>query len=149
MTARQERLLLVLVGIVGIVIAGFLVVKALDNSSAYFYSPSQVANHENPIDKAFRVGGMVVMGSLKRDEKDNLDVLFQITDNVKVVSVRYHGILPDLFKEGQGVIAQGKIVADGTFNAAKVLAKHDENYMPPEAAAAMQKKKQQTETPQP
>ncbi len=146
MKVRHERLILVIGGLIVLAIAGFLVVKGISNSAAFFYSPLEVSQHKYPKEKAFRVGGMVVEGSLKRDEKDNLQVLFQITDNVKVVDVRYHGILPDLFKEGQGVVAQGKITADGIFKASKVLAKHDENYMPPEAAAAMQAAKEQGKT---
>ncbi len=139
MSARKERFLLVGVGIIGLAIAVFFAFKALGNNMSYFYSPLEISQNKYPKDHLFRVGGMVVVDSLKRDEKDNLTVYFQITDNAKTINVQYHGILPDLFKEGQGVVADGKINEAGVFMATEVLAKHDENYMPPEAAAAMQK----------
>jgi len=133
-TPRQKRLAII-VGIVAAVgVATALVLNAFNSNLVFFYSPSQVAAHEAPENRPFRVGGMVTVGSVKRD---GVDVVFTVTDLVKSMQVHYHGPLPDLFKEGKGVVAQGKLDADGTFTAQEVLAKHDENYMPPEAAAAL------------
>ncbi len=136
MTPRQKRLTII-VGILGAVgVATALVLNAFNSNLVFFYSPSQVAAHEAPEGRPFRVGGMVTMGSVKRD---GVDVVFTVTDLVKSMQVHYRGSLPDLFKEGKGVVAQGKLGADGVFTAQEVLAKHDENYMPPEAAAALKK----------
>jgi cytochrome c-type biogenesis protein CcmE len=104
----------------------------------FFFTPSQVASREAPRDRAFRIGGLVEQGSVVR-EKDALTVRFRVTDTAKTIPVVYTGILPDLFREGKGVVAQGKLGDDGTFRASEVLAKHDENYMPPEAAEALRK----------
>jgi cytochrome c-type biogenesis protein CcmE len=104
----------------------------------FFYTPTQVANGEVPKETSFRIGGLVEPGSIKRDE-DGLTVHFAVTDLAKRTDVRYQGILPDLFKEGKGVVAQGKLDAEGKFTASEVLAKHDENYMPPEAAEALKR----------
>jgi cytochrome c-type biogenesis protein CcmE len=135
-TPRQKRLTII-VGILGAVgVATALVLNAFNSNLVFFYSPSQVAAHEAPEGRPFRVGGMVTMGSVKRD---GVDVVFTVTDLVKSMQVHYRGSLPDLFKEGKGVVAQGKLGADGVFTAQEVLAKHDENYMPPEAAAALKK----------
>jgi len=139
MSARKERWLLVGAGIIGLAAAGFFAFKALGNNMSYFYSPLEISQNKHPKNHIFRIGGMVVVDSLKRNPQDNLNVHFDITDNAATIAVEYHGILPDLFKEGQGVVADGKINEAGVFIASKVLAKHDENYMPPEAAAAMQK----------
>jgi cytochrome c-type biogenesis protein CcmE len=103
----------------------------------FFFTPTQVVSHEAPVGKAFRIGGMVEQGSLKR-ESDGLTVRFKVTDTAKTIPVVYSGILPDLFREGKGVVAQGKLGPDGVFRASEVLAKHDENYMPPEAAHAVE-----------
>jgi cytochrome c-type biogenesis protein CcmE len=114
----------------------------------FFFSPSDVMEKKAPQEKLFRLGGLVQPGSVKRLE-DGVTVRFGVTDEVKTVAVEYKGILPDLFKEGKGVVAQGKLESGGTFRAQEVLAKHDENYMPPEAATALEraaKAKQQTET---
>jgi len=136
MTPRQKRLAII-VGIVAAVgVATALVLNAFNSNLVFFYSPSQVANHEAPEGRPFRVGGMVTVGSVKRD---GVDVQFTVTDLAKSMQVHYRGPLPDLFKEGKGVVAQGKLGADGVFTAQEVLAKHDENYMPPEAAAALKK----------
>lgn len=136
MTPRQKRLAII-VGIVAAVgVATALVLNAFNSNLVFFYSPSQVANHEAPAGRPFRVGGMVTMGSVKRN---GVDVEFTVTDLVKSMQVHYRGPLPDLFKEGKGVVAQGKLGDDGVFTAQEVLAKHDENYMPPEAAAALKK----------
>ena len=118
-------------------VAAALVLSAFQQNLVFFFSPSQVANKEAPHGKAFRLGGMVEQGSLKR-QSDGLTVSFNVTDTAKVIPVVYVGILPDLFKEGKGVVAQGKLGEDGVFRAHEVLAKHDENYMPPEAAHALE-----------
>lgn len=114
-----------------------LVMNAFKENMVFFYSPSQVAANEAPAKRSFRVGGMVEMGSVRRD---GVQVHFVVTDTAKTIPVRYQGILPDLFKEGKGVVAQGKL-ENGVFVASEVLAKHDENYMPPEAADALSKAK--------
>jgi cytochrome c-type biogenesis protein CcmE len=124
------------VAIVGVAVA--LVLRAFNSNMVFFYTPTQIAAKEVPIDRTFRLGGMVRTGSLRRD---GVMVHFVVTDTVKDVNVSYSGILPDLFKEGKGVVAQGKITEEGQFVAQEVLAKHDENYMPPEAAEAMKRAK--------
>jgi cytochrome c-type biogenesis protein CcmE len=118
-------------------IAAALVLNAFQSNLVFFFSPSQVLANEAPHGKAFRIGGMVEPDSLKR-ASDGLTVSFRVTDTAKTINVIYTGILPDLFKEGKGVVAQGRIRQDGTFEASEVLAKHDENYMPPDAAHAIQ-----------
>jgi cytochrome c-type biogenesis protein CcmE len=117
-------------------LAATLVLNAFQSNLVFFFSPSQVLANEAPRGKAFRIGGMVESGSLKR-ENDGLTVHFRVTDTVKTIPVTYTGILPDLFKEGKGVVAQGKLKPDGGFEATEVLAKHDENYMPPDAKHAI------------
>lgn len=112
-----------------------LVFNAFRSNLVFFYSPTQVAAHEAPAGRTFRLGGLVEPGSVKRD---GVKVNFVVTDSAKTVPVRFEGVLPDLFKEGKGVVAQGAIGSDGVFRATEVLAKHDENYMPPEAAAAIE-----------
>jgi cytochrome c-type biogenesis protein CcmE len=118
-------------------IASGLVLNAFRSNLVFFFSPSQVAANEAPRGKAFRIGGLVEVGSLKRAD-DGLTVRFRVTDTAQTMTVVYTGILPDLFKEGKGVVAQGRIGADGEFAATEVLAKHDENYMPPDAAHAVE-----------
>lgn len=135
---RRRRLLFVLVIVGGVGLAAWLAVSAFKENLLYFYSPSQVIAGEAPKQVAFRVGGLVTNGSLRR-EADGLTVNFVVTDTVASVPVRYKGILPDLFREGQGIVAMGRIGKDGTFVADQVLAKHDENYMPPEVKDALQK----------
>ena len=125
-------------GIALIAVAAGLVLNALQGNVAFFFSPSEVAEKKAPLDKTFRVGGMVEKGSLKR-LPDGLTVQFVVTDTAKTIPVSYTGLLPDLFKEGKGVVAQGRLGPDGVFRASEILAKHDENYMPPEAAAALKK----------
>ena len=137
MKPRHKRLALIVGGLAVLSIAAALVLSAFQQNLVFFYSPSQIANNEAPQGKAFRIGGMVEQGSLKR-QSDGLTVRFNVTDTAKVIPVVYTGILPDLFKEGKGVVAQGKLGADGVFHAHEVLAKHDENYMPPEAAHAVE-----------
>jgi cytochrome c-type biogenesis protein CcmE len=124
------------VALLGVAVA--LVLNAFQSNLVFFFTPSQIAANEAPRGRAFRIGGMVEDKSLAR-EKDGLTSRFMITDTAKSVAVVYTGILPDLFKEGKGVVAQGKLEADGVFHATEVLAKHDENYMPPAAADAVSK----------
>ena len=123
-------------------IAAALVLNAFRSNLVFFYSPSQIAANEAPHGRAFRIGGLVESGSLKRDP-GSLTVSFVVTDMAQRVPVSYTGLLPDLFKEGKGVVAQGQLGPDGVFQAREVLAKHDENYMPPEAAEALKQSKQQ------
>ena len=137
MKARHRRFAWIAAGLVAIGVAVGLVLNAFQSNLVFFYSPSQVLSKEAPVGRPFRIGGMVESGSLKR-EKETLTVQFVVTDTAQNVTVRYTGLLPDLFKEGKGVVAQGSLGADGVFTATEVLAKHDENYMPPEAAAAIE-----------
>jgi cytochrome c-type biogenesis protein CcmE len=137
---RHKRLAAIGGGIVALGIAAALVLAAFQKNLVFFFTPSQVAANEAPQDRTFRIGGMVVPGSLKRE---GVNVEFTVTDTAKSMRVTYRGQLPDLFREGKGVVAQGQLGADGMFRANEVLAKHDENYMPPEAADAV-KKAQQT-----
>jgi cytochrome c-type biogenesis protein CcmE len=137
MKARHKRFGFLVVGLVGLGLASWLVLNALDNNLSYFFSPTEVAENKAPSDHVFRLGGLVESGSLQRGQE--LTVRFIVTDNAHRVNVEYTGILPDLFQEGQGVIAQGRLSGDGVFVADEVLAKHDENYMPPEVADALEK----------
>jgi cytochrome c-type biogenesis protein CcmE len=134
---RHKRLAVIAAGLGAIAIAAALVLNAFRSNLVFFFTPSQVAAGEAPKDRAFRVGGMVEAGSLKR-QTDGLTVQFVVTDTAKNVRVVYKGILPDLFREGKGVVAEGRLGQDGVFRAEQVLAKHDENYMPPEAAHALE-----------
>jgi cytochrome c-type biogenesis protein CcmE len=127
-------------GLVGIAIAAGLILNAMKSNMTYFFSPSEVFAGHIPANKTIRLGGLVEEKSLQRED-DGLTVHFRVTDNAKTISVVYTGILPDLFREGQGVIAQGKMSSDGVFLADEVLAKHDETYMPPEVAEALEKAK--------
>ena len=133
MKPRHKRLILAGGLLASVVAIAALVFNAFQSNLVFFYSPSQVAAHEAPTSRTFRLGGLVQEGSVKRD---GVKVSFIVTDTVKAVPVSYEGILPDLFKEGKGVVAQGRL-EDGRFVAREVLAKHDENYMPPEAAEAL------------
>lgn len=137
MKPRQKRMLWVLAGVALVGLAVTLVLRALDANVMFFYSPSQVRAGEVPEGAAFRIGGLVEEGSLQRSA-DGLQVQFVVTDQAQRVPVRYQGLLPDLFKEGKGVVASGRLQGDGVFVATEVLAKHDENYMPPEAAKALE-----------
>ena len=137
MKARQKRLVFVVAGLVGLGVVATLVLYSLKGNLNYFFSPSEVVAGAAPQDRVFRLGGLVAPGSVRRDEGE-LTVEFTVTDNAKNVTVAYNGILPDLFAEGQGVIAQGRLNS-GVFVADEVLAKHDENYMPPEVADALAK----------
>lgn len=138
MKPRTRRALWIVSGVAALGIATALVLSAFQSNLVFFFTPSQVASNEAPRDRAFRIGGLVEAGSLVR-EKDALTVRFRVTDTARTIPVVYTGILPDLFREGKGVVAQGKLTADGTFHASEVLAKHDENYMPPAAADALKK----------
>lgn len=140
MKRRHKRIGIILAGLVGLAIATYLVASAFRNNLVFFFSPTQVAAKEAPTNRTFRIGGLVEEGTLKR-ENDGLTVRFTVTDTAASIPVVYKGILPDLFKEGRGCVAQGKLSADGVFQAEEVLAKHDENYMPPEAGAAIDKAK--------
>ena len=137
MKTRHKRLLLILAGLVILGAVTMLVLNAFQSNLVFFFSPTQVAAGEAPKGKAFRIGGMVKEGSIRR-EADGVTLSFVVTDTEKDMAVRYKGILPDLFKEGKGVVAQGRLGANGEFTASEVLAKHDENYMPPEAAHAVE-----------
>ncbi len=134
--ARKKRLALILLMVAGVATGLGFALKSLDENIMFFFTPSEVAEGRAPQNKLFRMGGMVVEGSVSRPG-EGLTVQFDLTDNAREVTVRYTGILPDLFREGQGIIANGRIGDDGAFIAQEVLAKHDENYMPPEVAAAM------------
>lgn len=143
--ARHKRFVLIGIGLVLIGLAAMLVLNAFQSNMVFFYTPTQVVKNEVPHGTGFRIGGLVEKGSIKRQD-DGLTVHFVITDTAKAVPVVYTGVLPDLFKEGKGVVAQGKVGADGIFMASEVLAKHDENYMPPEAAEALKRAQEQGKT---
>jgi len=136
MKARHRRFLFVALAILGVGIAAALAINAMRSNISYFFSPSQVAAGEAPADTLFRLGGLVVPNSLVR-RADGLTLVFAVTDNAETRKVSYTGILPDLFGEGQSVVAKGRLGADGIFYAEEVLAKHDESYMPPEVAASL------------
>jgi len=140
MKARHKRFVLVGVGVAGLALSATLVLSAFQKNLVFFYTPSQVFKKEAPIGKDFRIGGLVEKGSLKR-EADGVTVDFVVTDTARSIPVHYRGILPDLFKEGKGVVTEGKLGPDGTFHATEVLAKHDANYMPPEAQDAINEAK--------
>ena len=134
---RKRRLMMVGLLVVGVGIAAALALSAFRENILYFYSPTEVLAGEAPVGHKFRLGGLVVEGSVKR-ETDGLTVHFGLTDTAKEIPVMYSGILPDLFREGQGIVAHGRLNEGGVFVADEVLAKHDENYMPPEVAAALE-----------
>lgn len=139
MKTRHKRMAFILVGLAGLAVAAGLVLNALNSNLALYISPTEVLAGKAPKDKAFRLGGMVVEGSLKR-QNDGLTVHFDVTDELKTVPVVFTGILPDLFKEGTGMVALGKMV-NGVYEASEVLAKHDEDYMSPQVAEMMEKAK--------
>lgn len=136
MKPRHRRLAWILVGLVALSVATALVLNAFQSNLVFFFTPSEVAQGKAPTGRVFRIGGLVGDGSVQRE---GTTVRFTVTDNVHTIAVTYTGILPDLFKEGRGVVAQGLILTDGSFQAREVLAKHDENYMPPEAAEALKR----------
>ncbi len=137
MKKRQSRMIFVAILVLGVALAGYLGIKAFNENLLYFFSPTDVVEGKAPAGKSFRLGGLVATGSVKRD---GIKVDFDITDGANTFGVKYEGILPDLFREGQGIIATGSL-NDKTFVASEVLAKHDENYMPPEVAEALEKAK--------
>ena len=138
MKPRHRRFLWIGAGVTVLGVAAALVLNAFQSNLVFFFTPSQVAQREAPQGRPFRIGGLVESGSLRRTP-NSVDVTFVVTDTAQRVPVVYSGLLPDLFKEGKGVVAQGTLAPDGTFHATEVLAKHDENYMPPEAATALER----------
>jgi cytochrome c-type biogenesis protein CcmE len=136
MKARHRRFAWIAAGVAVLGVAVALVLNAFQSNLVFFFTPTQVAAKEAPQGRPFRIGGLVENGSIRRIP-NSVDVTFVVTDTAQRVPVTYSGLLPDLFKEGKGVVAQGSLGPDGTFRATEVLAKHDENYMPPEAAAAV------------
>ena len=136
MKPRHKRAAIALGVLAAVGAAAALILNAFNSNLVFFYTPTQVADKEAPQGRAFRIGGLVQAGSVARD---GVTVRFLVTDTAKTMPVRYEGVLPDLFKEGKGVVAQGQLGPDGVFVAREVLAKHDENYMPPEAAEALQR----------
>ena len=134
LSPRQTRFALIAGGVLVLALAAAFVLNAFQNNLVFFFTPTQVLNGEAPKNKTFRIGGLVKVGSLQRNGSD---VSFVVTDTAQDIPVRYSGLLPDLFKEGKGVVAQGRLDAQGLMTASEVLAKHDENYMPPEAQHAL------------
>jgi len=144
MKPRHKRLLLILAGLAALGLAAALVLQAFQKNLVFFFTPTQILAGEAPHNRSFRMGGMVVKDSLVR-QADGVTMNFMVTDTAQAIKVSYKGMLPDLFKEGKGVVAQGKLDQNNLFVADEVLAKHDENYMPPEAAYAMKKAKEAKE----
>ena len=138
MTPRKKRILMVCMMIAGISVAALLILTAFEKNLMYFYSPTEIINGEAPQSRSFRIGGLVVSDTVIRNP-DDLKVSFVLTDTVNEIKVIYDGILPDLFREGQGIVANGKLQSENVFIADEVLAKHDENYMPPEVRDALEK----------
>lgn len=140
MKTRHKRITFIVAGLAALTLSAWFVFRALGNNLAYSFSPTQIATKEAPVGKTFRIGGLVQDGTLKRDP-DGLTARFTVTDTANTIPVVYKGILPDLFKEGRGCVAQGRVGPDGIFYADQIMAKHDENYMPPEAARALDQAK--------
>jgi len=140
MKKRHKRIVFIVTSLAALGLAAWLVLGAFRNNLVFFFSPTQVAAKEAPVGRTFRIGGLVEAGTLKRDT-DGLTIRFSVTDTATTLPVIYKGILPDLFKEGRGCVGQGKVGADGVFYADQIMAKHDENYMPPEAARALDQAK--------
>jgi cytochrome c-type biogenesis protein CcmE len=139
MKPRHKRLAIIVIGVAGITVAGLFVLNAFRSNIVYFYSPTEIYEGKAPVGELFRIGGMVEKGSVKKtSDAAKVKVEFVVTDMNKSIPVYYEGILPDLFREGQGIVAQGRIDANKRFIAREVLAKHDEKYMPPEAAKALE-----------
>src|ERR1051325_8870080 len=135
MKRRNKRIIFIVCCLAALGLSAWLVLGAFRNNLVFFFSPTQIAAKEAPVGRAFRIGGLVQDGTLKRDN-DGLTIRFKVTDTANTIPVVYKGILPDLFKEGRGCVAQGRVGPDGVFYADQIMAKHDENYMPPEAAKA-------------
>jgi cytochrome c-type biogenesis protein CcmE len=146
MKPRHKRIAAIAGGVAALGVIAALVLSAFQENLVFFFTPTEVAANKAPQGRTFRIGGMVETGSVKRD---GVDVRFVVTDTAKSISVTYRGALPDLFREGKGVVAQGQLGADGVFRANEVLAKHDENYMPPEAKEAVDKAHQASKTLKP
>jgi cytochrome c-type biogenesis protein CcmE len=140
MKRRHKRIIFIVCCLAALGLAAWLVLAAFKNNLVFFFSPTQVATKEAPMGRTFRIGGLVQEGTLKTD-RDGLTISFTVTDTANTIPVVYKGILPDLFKEGRGCVAQGKVGSDGVFYADQIMAKHDENYMPPEAAKALEQGK--------
>ena len=140
MTPRRKRMVAVAAIVIGVGAATAVALQAFQENIMYFYSPSQISAGEAPTGRSFRLGGLVTTGSLQRTP-GSIELNFVVTDNAESIPVKYSGLLPDLFREGQGVIAHGKLTEDGVFVADEVLAKHDENYMPPEVAESLHQPK--------
>src|SRR5258708_37609911 len=140
MKKRHKRIVFIVTSLAALGLATWLALGAFRNNLVFFFSPTQVMAKEAPVGRTFRIGGLVENGSLKRDT-DGLTIRFVVNDTANTLPVVYKGILPDLFKEGRGCVAQGKVGADGVFYADQIMAKHDENYMPPEAARALDQAK--------
>ena len=138
MKARHRRGMMIAGGVAAVALAAALVLSAFRQNLVFFFTPTQVAAKEAPLNRSFRIGGLVERGSVRR-QPDGVTVLFTVTDTAKSIPVAYRGALPDLFREGKGVVTQGHLGADGVFHASEVLAKHDENYTPPEAADAVKR----------
>jgi cytochrome c-type biogenesis protein CcmE len=143
MKSRHKRIAIIVAGIALLAIAATLLLQSFQSNLVFFFSPTEVSEGKAPTKGNFRIGGLVEVGSIQRE---GTQVKFKVTDTAKSIPVVYTGILPDLFKEGKGVVAQGEQGADGIFVADQVLAKHDENYMPPEAAEALEKGKKYNES---
>ena len=143
MKPRHRRAFMIVGGLAVLAIAAALVLSAFRQNLVFFFTPTQIASNEAPLNKSFRVGGLVAPGSVKR-LPDGVTVQFVVTDTAKSIPVAYRGALPDLFREGKGVVTQGRLGPDGVFHATEVLAKHDENYMPPEVKDSL--RRQHTET---
>jgi len=143
---RHKRIAAIVGGLAALGIVAALVLSAFQENLVFFFTPTEVAANKAPQGRTFRIGGMVETGSVKRD---GIDVRFVVTDTAKTLPVTYRGALPDLFREGKGVVAQGRLGADGVFRASEVLAKHDENYMPPEAAEAVKRAHEASKTLKP
>jgi cytochrome c-type biogenesis protein CcmE len=138
MTPRRQRMILIAVVVTGVAVSVAFALQAFRENVLFFFSPSEIAAGDVPVERGFRLGGMVLDGSVER-EPGSLTVNFVVTDFAHSIPVHYTGVLPDLFKEGQGVVARGRLTEDGSFMAEEVLAKHDENYMPPEVAEALER----------
>lgn len=143
-SARKKRLFFIIFLVAGITLAAGFAMYAFNQNLMFYFSPTEIKEGKAPVNKIFRMGGMVVEGTFKKEPK-TLKVHFDLTDYEKTVSVEYEGILPDLFREGQGIISRGKLNAEGVFIAEEVLAKHDENYMPPEVAESLKKAKDKSQ----
>ena len=142
MKPRHKRLAIIFGGLAAIAVASAFVLNAFRNNLVFFFTPTQVYAGEAPRQRTFRIGGLVKPGSVQRRD---VSVRFVVTDTARDIAVNYTGLLPDLFREGKGIVAQGNLGADGSFVASEVLAKHDENYMPPEASHALQQARTQTQ----